>query len=319
MRRRFFHAIERFYELGGEIFYKTKGEKWSMEKAQNLIELSRFLAKLNNQKQFHIGYCGEVEEEIYKTLKEDFVHEKDGISFWIAKNQDGVIITAIGLDIGTSAEVWGPFLQIVSLPLQHQLWEQVVKGNSSISEFYFFVNKENITQQQFLNEIGAAKTGEHLILEIQKENFHEMGEIRSKPYEERDYPTFEKLHFEMFPNTYYDAKTIINRLSEHCILKVLKSEMNDVVGYAYYEIDSEIGEASLEYLAISPKAQNQGLGTLLLKEVLTEMFSHSHITEIRLSVNNQNNRANHVYFKAGFEQKHILYSYQFHRRVDEDF
>lgn len=211
--------------------------------------------------------------------------------------------------------MWGPFLQIDSIPLQHQLWEEVVKENSSISEFYFFVNKENITQQQFLNEIGAAKTGEHLILEIKKENFHEMEEIRSKPYEERDFQLFEKLHLEMFPNTYYDAKTIVNRLSDHCILKVLKSEMNEVVGYAYYEIDSEIGEASLEYLSISPKAQNQGLGTLLLKEVLTEMFSHLKITEIRLSVNNQNSQANHVYFKVGFEQKHLLYSYQLRRKL----
>jgi ribosomal protein S18 acetylase RimI-like enzyme len=65
-------------------------------------------------------------------------------------------------------------------------------------------------------------------------------------------------------------------------------------------------EPSLEYITISPKAQNQGLGTMLLKEILTEMFSYS---QIKLCVDNTNSQANHVYMKAGFEQKDILISY----------
>lgn len=84
-----------------------------IEKVKDLEELSRFLSKLNKQKKSHIGYCGENAEEIYQTLKEDFVSDDGDISFLIARNNIGKIVAAIGFDIDeTSAEVWGPFSNI---------------------------------------------------------------------------------------------------------------------------------------------------------------------------------------------------------------
>ena len=91
---------------------------------------------------------------------------------------------------------------------------------------------------------------------------------------------------------------------------MLKNDAEELLGYAYYEINVEMGEASLEYIAISSQAQNQGLGTMLLKEALTEMFSFPQITEIQLCVDNTNSQANHVYLKAGFEPKDILFSFK---------
>ncbi|MGJ9457367.1 hypothetical protein [Oceanobacillus sp. CF4.6] len=52
---------------------------------------------------------------------------------------------------------------------------------------------------------------------------------------------------------------------------------------------------------------------MLLKEVLTDMFSFPQINEIRLSVDYSNSKANHVYMKAGFELKDILISYRLKR------
>jgi len=160
-----------------------------------------------------------------------------------------------------------------------------------------------------MDELKSKKTGEHLILEINEQNFDRVKKIQSTSFKQSDFQAFEKLHNQAFPDTYYDAKTITERLSNECILKVLKTEYNELVGYAYFEIDTEMADASLEYIAISPKAQNQGLGKMLLKETLTEMFSYSQIKEIKLCVDNTNSQANHVYMKVGFESKDILISY----------
>lgn len=92
-------------------------------------------------------------------------------------------------------------------------------------------------------------------------------------------------------------------------MRVLKTDTNELKGYAYFEVDTENAEASLEYMSISKDAQNQGLGTMMLKEVMSEMFSFPQIKEIQLSVNNTNSQANHVYIKAGFRPKDILISY----------
>ncbi|GEM_PF-5393579 len=75
-----------------------------------------------------------------------------------------------------------------------------------------------------------------------------------------------------------------------------------------YAVDTEFEDASLEYLSIS-NAQNKGLGTVLLKEVLTDMFSNPQITEVRLSVDNTNSHANYIYKKAGFKLKDSLFGY----------
>lgn len=282
----------------------------TIEKAKDLGELSRFLSEMNKQKISHIGYCGEKVEEIYETLKEDFVSNDGDIKFYIARGNTGEIIAAIGLDIDeSSAEVWGPFNQNPSVELQRQLWEQLVIENPTVQTFHFFINKENIEQQAFMDELQATKTGEHLILKIKEKDFNRVSEIKSTPFIQSDFQAFEELHNEIFPGTYYAAKTITEKLSDENMLKVLKTDSNEFQGYAYYEVDTEMAEASLEYIGITKKAQNQGLGTKLLKEVLTEIFLYPQINEIILCVDNTNSQANHVYIKAGFKPKDILGSY----------
>lgn len=281
-----------------------------IEKAKDLEELSLFLSEMNKQKRSNIGYCGEKADEIYGKLKEDFVGIDGDIRFFVARSNTGEIMTAIGLDIDeSSAEVWGPFNRNSSVELQHQLWEQLVNRNPTVQTFSFFINEKNIEQQAFMNELKAKKTGEHLILEIKKLDFNLASEMENTLFTQSDFIAFEKLHNETFPSTYYDAKTITERLSDKNMLKVLKNESNELQGYAYFEVDIEMAEASLEYIGICENAQNQGLGTMLLKEVLTEMFTFPQISEIKLCVDNANSQANHVYIKTGFKPKDILVSY----------
>lgn len=204
----------------------------------------------------------------------------------------------------------GPFNKTSSVKLQYQLWEQLVNENPAVQTFYFFINKENIQQRTFMDEIKAKNTGEHLILEIKEQDFERVsGKLKSVPFIQSDFNAFEKLHNETFPNTYYDARTITERLGNGNNLRVIKTETNELLGYVYFEIDTEISDASLEYIGVSSKARNQGLGTIMMKEALTEMFSYQQIKEIKLTVENTNSQANHVYRKAGFETKDTLISY----------
>lgn len=281
-----------------------------IEKVKDFEELSLFLAEINKQNRSHIGYCGQNPEGICQTLKEDFIGDDGDVKFLLARNNIGEIVAAIGLDIDeSSAEVWGPFNKTTSISLQHKLWRKLINANPIVQFFDFFINKENTQQQIFMNEIKAEKTGEHLNLEVIKQSFDEISEKKSIPFTQDDFQAFESLHNQTFPETYYNAKTIIERLSSENILKVLKINSNELQGYAYYEVDIEMADASLEYIGIDNKFRNKGLGTTMLKEVLTEMFSYPQIKEIRLTVNNINSQANHVYLKAGFVTKDKLNSY----------
>lgn len=281
-----------------------------IEKAKTIHDLAKFLAELNNHKSSHIGYCGKNSDEIYHTLLNDFQEKNGELRFIVTRNDSNEIIGAIGLDLDEhTAEVWGPFNKNASKNIEDQLWEHLIKEYPNVNTFYFFINRENERQMALVEALKAKMTGEHLILEIQKENAINIPNKRNILFTEDNFKAFELLHNQAFPNTYYDAKTIASRLNENHILKLLITEDNQFQGYAYYEIDKEHSEASLEYIAVSPSYQNQGLGTLLLKEIIDEIFTYPNINDIKLCVNNTNDSANHIYLKAGFEQKDVLVSF----------
>lgn len=285
----------------------------TVEIAEDLRELALFLAEINKDKKSHIGFCGENPEEIYRTLQEDIIGDDGETTFLIARNNAGKIVAAIGLDIDeTIAEVWGPFNQTTSIGLQSELWKQLLAVNPTIKTFQFFINKENTQQQKFMNEIKAKNKGEHLNLEMNKQDFKKVHEMKSRPFVQSDFQAFEILHNTTFPNTYYDAKTISKRLSDENVLRLLKTESDELQGYVYFEVDQEAEEAHLEYIGVSEEFQNMGLGTLLLKEALSEMFSFPQINEITLTVENTNSQANHVYEKVGFKSKDVLIYYVLH-------
>ncbi|GAQ17297.1 acetyltransferase GNAT [Oceanobacillus picturae] len=164
-----------------------------IEKGINLEELSLFLTRLNNQKSSQIGYCGDEAKEIYHTLKDDFTGDNGDVRFLVARSNTGEIEAAIGVDIDgdtDTAEVWGPFNQTTSIQLQHLLWEKLLQENPKLNVFYFFINKENVQQQIFMDEIKAEVTGEHLLLELKKEDFEKVTQMESILLKESDFLSF---------------------------------------------------------------------------------------------------------------------------------
>lgn len=280
-------------------------------KSQNFRELASFLAEINNQKHSHIGYCGKEIEEIHKTLNDDFIVNGEA-TFFEAKNDDGEIVAAMGLDIDEPfAEVWGPFNQTESIKVQNDLWSELLNAYPAIQTFQFLINQENTRQQKFMDEIRAENTGKNFDLKIKETDFVKVNEIRSVLFEPSDFQAFETVHNAIFPNTYYDAKTIQEEISnEGNVLRLLKTNSNEIQGYAYYELDLEMEDAYLDYIGISEKFRKQGLGTMLLKEVLSEMFSYPQINEITLTVGETDNEALRIYIKAGFKTKNVLISYR---------
>ena len=276
---------------------------------KQLEDAAQFIATFNCNKQHHIGYCGTQKNDILKALHEDFVVESGTTLCASYLNQS--IQALFGLDIdGEAAEVWGPFSTTDNLNVQHELWQFVKEQFPTISEFKFFINEQNEKQLHFMTELQAKKTGEHLDLQIHRRTFVPVPTILSQSYVEQDYTEFSLFHNQAFPQTYYDANQIVENVasSNKNKLKILKSNGN-LQGYAYYELDLDENTAHLEYIAIAPEFRGLGLGTALLKEVLTDIFSYDEVQQITLTVNNTNDQANYVYFKAGFQKKDLLWSF----------
>lgn len=279
-----------------------------------LDEAAQFIANLNSKETHHIGYCGTEKDDILKTLKEDFIQNSE--TTVVACFLEHTLQAIIGLDIDEDcAEVWGPFSINEDLKRQHQLWGFLMEQFPEVTQFQFFINEHNILQQQFMNELQTQKTGEHLYLEIIRDTFEPVTTILSKSYEEQDFAEFTHIHTDAFPKTYYNAATILQKIkrSNTNKLKILKSSDGVTQGYVYYEIDLGEQTAHLEYIAIASEYRGLGLGTTLLREVLTDIFSYEEVKGITLTVNHTNDRANYVYLKAGFQKKAILWSFEWNK------
>src|SRR5690625_1658036 len=130
----------------------------TLEKDEDLTELSRFLSKINTHKKSQIGCCCEKPEEIFKTLKEASIEDDGDANFFIARNNMREIVAAIGLDIDeATAEVWGPFYQTSSAKLQFELWKQLLNANTTVQSCDFFLNKEYTQQHMTMYDIKSEK------------------------------------------------------------------------------------------------------------------------------------------------------------------
>lgn len=276
---------------------------------QNYTQLANFIAELNIQKQYHIGYCGENVQEIEQTLRTDFSCE----AFILAIDKQE-IVGAIGLDIdetGNGAEVWGPFIKNNGGFEQRLavIWQELLKHHNDIKNLSFFINEENIIGQNFMQMLSAKCTGKYQILLLKKENFQVENLMNSTLFNNHYFEAFAELHHKAFPNTYYNADAIVNRLNAENELIVLANDDYKIKGYVYIEVDDEHREASIEYMAIAPQFQGKGLGTELLKITMNRIFNEHQIDEVRLCVDSDNSQAINLYIAAGFEVKHMLSSF----------
>ncbi|QFF99046.1 N-acetyltransferase [Psychrobacillus glaciei] len=277
-------------------------------------KLAHFLAEMNSEPKHHIGYCGSEEKEILHTLLHEFSDLDLSESFAVAYANDE-IVGALGFDIdkeSKSAEVWGPFIR--DCPnfsmFANDLWEKLHElVPMEIKTYSFFVNKQNSNVWNFAVEKNAIEKGSHLILEALRHSFHNPKHKDIVKYKSSYKNTFFELHELAFPNTYYNAKEIVNRLDEDNLLLIMQDVDEKIKGYVYVEADPVHREGTIEYIAVSPSYRKQGIGKTLIRAALSHLFSYEEIKEVSLCVGSHNEKAIHLYQAAGFHKKHGLISF----------
>jgi len=276
---------------------------------EQVKELAKFLGRMNNQPENHVGFCGEQENEIENTLLNDFSELGLDQSFAIAY-QENQIVGAIGMDIDIedqSAEVWGPFIDGNDPNLLNKLWKEVRKKVTvPVRTYHFFLNERNEKGREFVLSNGGFQKGNHVILTVNRIEFNSAIEVNVIPYH-RDYESaFSDIHERTFPNTYYSSEEIIHKITNMNQLFLLPDGENGIKGYVYVEVNPEHHEGSIEFIAVSDSHRKQGIGKQLVHAALSHLFSYPEIEEITLSVGKDNEVAVRLYQASGFKVKHNL-------------
>ncbi|MEK4091586.1 MULTISPECIES: GNAT family N-acetyltransferase [unclassified Viridibacillus] len=272
-------------------------------------ELAYFLSSCNANSRRHIGYCGQGEQEIRSTLRQEFSDLPFENSMIIAVENEQ-IVAAIGLDFDKddqSAEVWGPFVQNdeteVLLP---EMWMKLCQQLPIALEHpQFFINIENEVAIAFTKNIGAKMSGHHYILHIERLNHKFESSKHIHKLDSTNVEGFQNLHDLAFPKTYYNAQTILSRLNENRVV-FCYVDHEEIKGYVYVEADAENGEGTIEYIAVDVRFRKQGIGRKLLLHGLDFLFTYDSIAEISLTVQRNESGAIHLYESAGFDIVHEL-------------
>ena len=273
-----------------------------------LDEAAEYIASLNSNKYFHIGYCGTNKADISQDLHKDFF-SGNLVNIFVSRHTDK-ITGLVGFDIYDGiAEVWGPFSSEQHVENQLKLWQFATEKLEQVEKYLFFINEENTFQQQFMPLIDAQKLSDELYLIVKKDAFQPIGAIKSTFYNDEYFVQFDTIHAQAFPNAYYSAKTIVDKLHNRNNQLIVLKEKQIVKGYAYFEMNDTLHSTHLEFIAIAPNYRGQGLGEQLLHEALTLIFANQAITQVTLTVNNTNTKANSLYYKTGFQKQDGLLSY----------
>ncbi|UHA72359.1 GNAT family N-acetyltransferase [Paenibacillus sp. 481] len=288
-----------------------------IDQVKDIKEAATLIFTLNNREAHHIAYCGEKEEEILNSLLNDF-SDRDTKDSIVAAYEDGELIAVLGFDIDSerrTAEVWGPFVNTESgekwLQIAQLLWtagKELVQEH--VSTAYFFFNQHHQYMAAFMDTLGVERAGENAIFHATQQLCDEL-KVAHLPYlDPNQHEAFIALHEEAFPNSYYSGLDILQRLNDHNKVLVSVGDNEQLQGYIYVECEPEFGEGSIEFFAVAPSFQNQGIGTRLIQNGLFELFGRQGIKKMNLCVDANDEKPIHVYKRAGLTVKHMLYFYK---------
>lgn len=275
-------------------------------------EVAAFIARLNGQSKSHIGYCGRQQQELVRSLRNDFTDVPFEKAFVLAYREKA-LVGVLGFDADLrqkSAEVWGPFVEVDHQDQTINLFKQMLQLiPTEVERLCMFPNKENDIASTTATSFDFSKQSEQAILTMSRDDFSACRVPMLLELTKQHYREMIRLHNLAFPDTYYDGEQIINRMNEH--RKVFYYLREDkLAGYIYVEVEPEFSEASIEYFAVNERFRGQSIGTELLKGAVSWIFSFKEIDELRLCVNSTNNQAIRLYQKAGFRLADELYFFQ---------
>jgi ribosomal protein S18 acetylase RimI-like enzyme len=287
-----------------------------MPKQSEIHELATFISNLNQQSQHHVGFCGTEEDEIAHSMEDEFTDVPVKDAFFIARESDE-IVGLLGFDIDLdkgSAEVWGPFIQHSDWSkIADQLWRVSMETlPGTIHTFQSFYNIKNQNGLSFADRLDFTKTSEETILTFNRESLHTLSHDTLQEVSKEHESEMKALHDSLFPNAYYSGNEILHRVNEYKRVFILEDQTG-MLGYVYVEVEPQFGEGSIEFVGVKETVRGRGLGSRLISIGLRWLFSFPSVEEIVLCVNSKNDKAIHLYKKAGFQRVHLLTAYKWKR------
>ena len=276
-------------------------------------ELIQFAALLNSDGAHHIGFFGEGEAGVRAALTECLIPPAEGFRLAYEGEQ---LVGVFGVDADPAiSRAWllGPLVE-------HEDWHTIADQLYAdalplipvdIRNYDLFCDIQNTRMEAFAARHGFPLRTENAVMTLVSENYRPAAQRKSRviPYKEKYFKKFEKLHKTLFPNAYFTAWQMVEKIDENHHL-FLVMENNQLLGYHFCKIEPESESGYIDFIGTDSTARGRGIGADLLAAGIDWMLSVPMTKKINLTVNADNIPARSLYEKFGFATDRIMRSYR---------
>lgn len=276
-------------------------------------ELVSFAARLNRDGIHHIGFFGEGEADVRASLAECLIPPADG--FRLAYEGDR-LVGVFGVDADPEinrAWLFGPLVEHEDWhTIADQLYAEVLALIPvDIRDYDLFCDVQNIHVEAFAARHGFPLSSENAVMTLRREDYKPAVKRQTQivVYQEEFFEQFEKLHKTLFPNAYFTARQIVEKVDENHQL-FLALEDGQLLGYHFGKTEPESESAYIDFIGTDAAARGRGIGADLLAAGIDWMLSAPATKKISLTVNADNVSARSLYEKFGFVTARIMRGYR---------
>ena len=282
---------------------------------EHFEELINFVVRLNSEDAHHIGFFGEGEADVRSSLAECVIPPAEG--FYLAYENDQ-LVGIFGVDADPEvgkAWLFGPLIK-------HTNWQSIADElydacskiiPDGIHEQDLFCDVQYVNIKIFAERHGFPQRSENAILILVQKNYKKPAVSKKhfmlSNYSPDFFEQFEILHNLLFPNTYFTARQIIDKLDDtHRLFLGLENGLLKGYHFCKVEIDSRSGY--VDFIGTDSSARSQGLGTTLLAAGIDWMLSFAETDKVNLTVNADNTHALKLYENFGFTTERVMRGYR---------
>lgn len=278
-----------------------------------LDELVRFVVRLNSDAVHHIGFFGEGEADVRSTLAECHIPPAEG--FRLAY-EDDELVGVFGVDADPEINRSWLFGPLVDHEDWHTIADQLYADvllliPVDIRDYDLFCDVQNTHVQGFAARHGFPVISENAVLTLKRENYKSSArrETKVSPYQEELFEQFDQLHKTLFPNAYFTARQMVEKIDGTHQLFVAMEE-DQLIGYLFCKIEPASESGYVDFIGTDPAARSRGFGADLLASGLDWMLAAPSTMRINLTVNADNVAARTLYEKFGFVTDRIMRGYR---------
>ncbi|HET9910252.1 MAG TPA: GNAT family N-acetyltransferase, partial [Anaerolineales bacterium] len=180
-----------------------------------------------------------------------------------------------------------------------------------IRDYDLFCDVQNIHVEAFAARHGFPLRSENAVMTVVRENYKPSAKRQTQiiAYQEDFFEQFEKLHKALFPNAYFTARQMVERMDgNHQLL--LAVEEGQLLAYHFYKIEPEAESGYVDFIGTDAAARGRGVGADLLAAGIDWMLAAASTKKISLTVNADNVPARSLYEKFGFVTERVMRGYR---------